>query len=87
MSEVLCKDCTHSQTHWFNRLISNSYAFKCTLPENWRPPIWDPVVGTTDTGFFYGCHTARRDSKVCGPDARQWQPREKKHFLTYLKRI
>ena len=87
MNAVLCKDCRHSSANWFVRLTRNTYLFKCTLPENYRQPKWDPVIGVTEPGYFYGCHSARSDRTVCGPEAKRWEPTDKKHFFTYLKRI
>jgi hypothetical protein len=54
---------------------------------SYTPPEYNVVDGTTSPGRYDSCGVVRVKKTVCGPDAAAWQPRDKKDFFTYLKRI
>ena len=84
-SKLKCSNCIHSRVSWFNRLIQNQYAYKCskyTIPEK-----YDPVLGKTTPSEMGACSVARLDRDVCGPEALQWFPKDKSLMFDYIKHV
>ena len=92
MSEqtVLCKDCRHSFRSWTDVLFF--YApLRCRkryFPESVEV---DPVHGAKKQPAHYrSCSSERMFSgsaELCGKQGKLWEPRDKKGFFVYLKRI
>jgi hypothetical protein len=86
--DLLCKDCKNVQASFMSRLTNFTYGFKCTLPESWNKPEFDPVVGETKEGYFHTAGLMRSTYEACGPDAKKWVQdtesaiREGRHFKT-----
>jgi hypothetical protein len=84
---LLCKDCKHAKASLLSRLTNISYGFKCTIPESWNEPEYDPVVGETVAGFFHIARVMRgKYQEACGPDAKKWVPSSTKKVFLYLKK-
>jgi hypothetical protein len=86
-SELLCKDCKHSFVSFFNWLTySGKYRYSCRkafVPESRKI---DPVIGPVTVKSKYdSCTLARIESKQCGPEAKNWEPKSKKHFFLAIK--
>lgn len=90
---VLCKDCVHSfrtfsdmLTHGFN----SSFAYKCRKNyKNYEERI-NLVVGVKPVAAHYeSCTITRSDynQNSCGSQGRWWEPKHKKHYFIWLKRI
>lgn len=88
---VKCTDCRHS----FRRLSSlpiwgSGVEWLCRREWVEQKQEFDPVKGMrTVPGHYLKCMFARgnyRDS-VCGREGKNWEPREKRNFFLYLKRI
>lgn len=86
-SELLCKDCKHSFVTFANWLtFGGKYRYTCRkafVPEKIEI---DPVIGPIKTKAKYeSCSIARIENKVCGPSAKSWEPKGKKHFFLAIK--
>lgn len=86
-TELLCKDCKHSFVTFINWLASNGkYRYTCRkafVPETTRI---DPVIGEIKVKSKYECCSiARIESKQCGPEAKNWEPKSKKQFFLAIK--
>jgi len=80
-----CSDCKHSKASFMDRLLRNSHGFRCTLPESMIQARYDPVNGSSTPSFYQFCSSMRIDN-MCGPKAKAWEPRHKKHlFLMFQK--
>lgn len=88
MSEpVLCTNCRHSYRPLFNKIIFLNI-YWCRIPGNRKPDSYDPVTGKTVKGDYHTCGLSRMNSGHCGPEGRNWEPRNlKKDLFVYLKRI
>lgn len=86
MSQITCQNCTHNRASWLERTFKvSTWSWTCDL--SYTPPEYNVVDGTTRAGRYDSCSVVRVKKAVCGPDATAWQPRNKKDFFTYLKRI
>jgi hypothetical protein len=86
--ELLCKDCKHVRADWLSRMLNVSRGFRCTLPESWVPPEYDPVIGLTTEGYFQSAQAMRSPyNKTCGADATKWAPRKAKHLFLMLRKV
>ena len=84
--DLLCKDCKNVQASFMSRLTNFTYGFKCTLPESWNEPEFDPVVGVIKEGYFHTAGLMRSTYEACGPDAKKWVPSSTKKVFLYLKK-
>lgn len=82
----LCKDCKHSfipisALLWY----SSKYSRHCKLSyEEARIDI-DPVIGEIKKpGGYQSCSIYRLGMKDCGPEAKFWQPKEKKGLFKLI---
>jgi hypothetical protein len=91
MSEVvLCKDCKHSFRKWTDFL--GFYApLRCRKSFTAESIEIDPVDGPTKKKAHYKtCSSERMFSNMheeCGKEGKLWEPKDKKNFFVYLKRI
>lgn len=83
--DLKCKDCIHSKTSWFNRMIDNSYRYECTAPEAYTEETYDPVCGKVRPGYNNYCSTMRSRFGKCGPGAKLWKARNTKLVFTILR--
>ena len=85
--DLLCKDCKHVKASFMSRLTKFGYGFKCTIPESWNPPQYDPVLGVTKEGFFHIAGVMRgKFQEACGPEAKKWVPTSTKKVFLMLKK-
>jgi hypothetical protein len=84
--DLLCKDCKYVEADFMTRLTKYSYGFKCTLPEAWVKPEYDPVIGITKEGYFHTARLMRGSHESCGPDAKKWVPNSTKKVFLYFKK-
>lgn len=87
---VLCRDCKHSFRSWFE--ILTLYApLRCRKRFIQEHVEIDPVYGAKKQRAHYrSCSSERMflgPSEVCGKEGKLWEPRDKKDFLVYLKRV
>lgn len=86
--QLLCKDCTHSFKSWSD-FFFGSYAYRCR--KHYNPPSQevDLVLGPQKKAAYYErCSTLRlKYSGKCGMEGKDWTPKHKKHFFTYLKQV
>lgn len=87
MEKILCKDCKNSKTSFWNKINKNPYGYRCMLPEAFYTPAPDKTLGLDRPGYFESCNVARADPKICGPDAKNWVPRDTANVFIFLKRI
>jgi hypothetical protein len=88
IDKILCKDCKFSKVSWFNRMIDNQYAFKCSHPDSWYQPSEDRVTGKPTPGYFQSCSTMRGGlSDGCGKEGKLWSPRNKKDLFKFIKHV
>lgn len=93
IDNVLCKDCVHSFINWFDypfALLNRELFTRCK--KSWIEPQneFDPVTGNKTIPGHYrkaGLERLSLNDNRCGPRGKYWQPKNKKLFLTYLKRI
>ena len=87
---VLCKDCKHSFRKWtdFLGFYAPLRCRKFYFPE--RIEI-DPVIGPEKKKAHYKtCSSERMFSGLnepCGKEGKLWEPKDKKNFFVYLKRV
>ena len=92
MSEqiVLCKDCKHSFRKWTD-VLSFYAPLRCRKRFFEACVEIDPVKGPTKQKAYYrSCSSERMFSgrdEICGKEGKLWEPRDKKGFFVYLKRI
>lgn len=86
-SELLCKDCKHSFiTFWSWLQYSGKYRYYCRKSYEPAESKVDPVTGPYTTKPSYAsCSIARIEHKTCGPEAKLWEPKHKKHFFLAIK--
>jgi hypothetical protein len=92
MSETVpCKTCRHVGRDWshFPFSFGSPYAFKCLRVMSKEEQIFDPVSGKTNLlkPKPLNCMTARSKYGECGVEGRLWEPKHKRDFLVYLKRV
>lgn len=83
MNQVFCKDCRYSQNQWWN--FSGSYNYKCL--KSIQDERVDRVTGKVDPKFVNACSTARIIGQACGPEGTLWEPKDKKDFFVFLRRV
>ena len=83
--ELLCIDCKHNRAGPLARLFKNRFEFECGL--DWVEPKFDPVIGVEKKGFYHSCSATRIDTRICGPDAKAWQPRNKIDLFKFIKHV
>jgi hypothetical protein len=83
---LLCKDCKNVKAGFMSRLTKFGYGFKCTIPEAWVEPVYDPVLGETKEGYFHIAAVMRGKFEACGPDAKKWVPSSTKKVFLYLQK-
>lgn len=86
-NNVTCKNCKHNISSWTVRNFSNSVWWKCDLPDNYEPEVYNPVDGKSRGGYFNSCGMARGIERICGTKGRNWTPRSKKDLFVFLKRV
>ena len=84
--DLLCKDCKNVKAGFMSRLTKFGYGFKCTIPEAWVEPVYDPVLGETKEGYFHIAAVMRGKFEACGPDAKKWVPSSTKKVFLYLQK-
>jgi hypothetical protein len=65
------------------RTFGSSFFWQCKLKIT--EPRFNPVDGKTTPARHERCSDVRWDEKVCGRDAKAWQPRHKKDLFVFLK--
>ena len=70
-----------------SKINKNPYGYKCMLPEAFYTPSPDKTLGLDRPGYFESCNVVRADSRICGPDAKRWVPRDTANVFIFLKRI
>ena len=87
MEKVLCKDCKFSKVSFLSKVLQNEYAYTCKHEDAWYSPTPDNVLGLDKKGYFRSCTTSRMYGEKCGPNAKNWIPRDTSKVFTFLKRI
>ena len=86
--QLLCKDCTHFQFSFLDRVrgLSNEYG-KCTL-ERVTETTFDYVNGKEKT-VVKDVYVSLQRGKYgkCGDEGKFWVSDKKKHLFTLLKKI
>lgn len=91
MTEVTCKTCKHA----FRKLTSlplwgSGTEWRCRREWQEEQREFDPIKGARIVpGHYISCINARanyRDSP-CGREGRNWEPKDRRNFFVYLKRI
>ena len=83
MDQVFCKDCRYSQNHWW--ALNGKFNYKCR--RSIEPEKMDRVTGKVDPKFINACATARIIGQPCGPEGTLWEPKAKKDFFVFLRRV
>jgi hypothetical protein len=87
---VLCKDCKHSFRRWqdFFGFYAPLRCRKSYVPDSIEV---DLVGGPSPVKAYYKtCSSERMFSsrdEICGKQGKLWEPKDKKNFFVYLKRI
>lgn len=88
---VSCRSCRHSRFDWrqFPFTIFSPYAWRCDRIRTEEQTVIDPVYGKkiVEKSERKLCVSARSKYGECGAEAIQWEPRSKRDFFVYLKRI
>ena len=97
MEQVTCRDCVHSFVKWYEWPFPfgdgrNTFT-RCRLAYVPAEQEFDPVRGMTKRRAYYKFASTERlarfgsaDAK-CGPEGRNWVPKDKKNFFVLLKRV
>ena len=94
INELLCKDCKHSFRLWSDfPHWGSGYEWRCRNRFVEAQIKIDPVIGPKkEEAYYEKCGTARmsrltRDIKDehCGPEAKHWSPKHKKHLFLAIK--
>ena len=92
---VLCKECKQSFRS-FNDLVFHgffsSFAYRCKKAFKEKEVKLDLVIGNkTDPAHYETCNLVRLHNAdyndSCGKEGRWWEPKDRKNFFLYLKRI
>lgn len=92
MSEqvVFCKDCKHSFRSW-KEILFGYAPLRCRKILRPAGVKIDPVAGTKKHKAFYEtCNIERSwssENYLCGKNGKLWEPKDKKNFFIYLKRV
>lgn len=84
--DLRCVDCRYASGRVAALLWLTPLGMKCRLPASWVPGNWDPVFGKETKGYWQTCGTMRIKAE-CGPEAKGWVPRGKKHIFLALKKF
>ncbi len=87
---VLCKDCKHSFRIWYDIIFGGSkrYTMRCRKAYKQSEEEIDLVVGPKIKKEHYEtCGTARIFKDMCGPEGKNWQPKDPKKMFFYMKRV
>jgi hypothetical protein len=87
MNKVLCKDCKFAKISFINKLLQNEYGYRCKHPDSWYVPAPDNVLGLDKKGYFQSCISSRMYGEKCGPDAKNWVPKDTSKVFIFLQRI
>ena len=96
IEQVLCKDCVHSYIRWQDypfALSDRSLYTYCKRSYMEPTNEFDPVIGNKTIPGGYRLARVERMSMYsnnkerCGSEGKYWQPKDKKNFLLYIKRI
>jgi len=93
MEKVTCRDCVHSFVKWFDypfALLNRELFTHCK--KGWIEPQnqFDPVIGNKTIPGHYrkaGIERLELNDDRCGPEGRNWMPKDKKNFFVLLKRV
>lgn len=91
MSEevVLCKDCRHS-FRLIKEILFGYAPLRCRKVFHPAGIKMDPVTGPKKTKAFYEDCSVQRSwagDNPCGKEGKLWEPKEKKNFFVYLRRV
>ena len=88
---VSCRSCSYIRFDWshFPFSIGSQYAWKCDRVKTQEEIVLDPVYGRqiVEKPQRKLCVSARSKYGECGINAVLWEPKQKRDFLVYLKRI
>lgn len=88
---IACKSCKHIRFDWthFPFSLFSAYAWRCDRIRSEEQVVMDPVFGrkTIEKSERKLCVAARGKYGECGAEATLWEPKRRKDFLVYLKRI
>jgi hypothetical protein len=88
---VPCKTCRHIERDWthFPFSFGSPYAFKCGILFTKEETNFDPITGKTSIQKpkALSCISARSKYGDCGVEGKLWEPKHKREFFVYLKRI
>jgi hypothetical protein len=88
---VSCKKCRHVRRDWshFPFSIGSPYAWACDRVMTKEEMVLDPVNGRQNyvKPKRKSCVMARSKYGECGEQGSLWEPKHKRDFLVYLKRV
>lgn len=88
---ISCKSCRHSRYDWrqFPMTIFSPYAYRCDRIKTPEQVVLDPVFGkkNVEKAERQLCVSARGKYGECGAEGLLWEPRKRRDFFVYLKRI
>jgi hypothetical protein len=88
---VSCKKCRHIRRDWshFPFSFGSPYAFKCNIIFSKEEKLFNPITGvnTIEKPKPLSCISARSKYGDCGIEGRLWEPKHKRDFFVYLKRV
>ena len=88
---ISCKSCRHIRFDWrqFPMTMFSPYAYRCDRIRTPTTIAIDPVFGkkVEEKSERKLCVSARSKYGECGAEAAMWEPKSKKNFFVYLKRI
>lgn len=87
MEKVLCKDCKFSKASLLSILFRNQYGYTCKHEDAWYVPAPDNILGVENQGYFRSCSAARMYGEKCGPNAKNWVPKDTSKVFIFLKRV
>ena len=73
MNPVTCLDCNHNKASWLRRKLNSASFWYCA--KGMVEPEYNPADGKTRPGFHRSC-SSMRILRECGPEAKQWEPRD-----------
>ena len=85
---LLCKDCKNSFRDW-SEFFFGTYSYRCRKYFNPPKQELDLVLGPQKKSAYYErCSSARgKYSGKCGEEGKDYSPKNKKYFFTYLKQL
>ncbi len=88
--QVSCQDCRHSFRPWQSFLFySGPYTYQCRKGIEEAKEEFEPVTGKiiVTEAKNKGCVSMRSKYGECGVEGTLWEPKKRKDFLLYLKRV